>query len=285
MLVKRKIIVYTLLSLLVLLFNQSAAFSEEDILEQSLPSDTIVRELPSDTLIREMYEPGSGLPAGKIQSLRGRVVIYHQDPAVRYQAKIGFPLYLGDTIITQENAQILCRLVDGASFILVPDTTLTILQSAYSSARKASTSFLSLRHGGARFQLKAQPEFSSEFKVQTNTVFIVTKKADCIIQSTNEKSEIIALDESRLEVTSLTDPEGAIYLSDYQRIIVENQFLSPIVETLLHEEAESITADFRLPHDGKLFASSADRYLPDNETDVAAKNETMLLYDLKGDEL
>jgi len=284
MLVMRKIIVYTLLSLLVLLFNQSAAFSEEDILEQSLPSDTIVRELPSDTLIREMYEPGSGLPAGKLQSLQGRVVIYHQDPAVRYQAKIGFPLYLGDTIITQENARILCRLVDGASFILVPDTTLTILQSAYSSARKASTSFLSLRHGSARFQLKAQPEFSSEFKVQTNMVFIVTQEADCIIQSTNEKSEIIALDESRLEVTSLTDPEGAIYLSDYQRIIVENQFLSPIVETLPHEEAESITADFRLPHDGKLFASSTDRYLPDNETDVAAKNETMPLYDLKGDE-
>ena len=279
----RKIIVYTLLSLLVLLLNQSAAFPEEDILEQSLPSDTIVRELPSDMIIKEMYEPGSGLPAGKIQSLRGSAVIFHQVPDVRYRAKVGLPLYLGDTIITLENARILCRLIDGAKFMLGPDTTLTILQSAYSSARKASISFLSLRHGGARFQLKAQPEFSSEFKVQTNTFFIVTQEADCIIQSTNEKSEIIALDESRLEVTSPTDPEGAIYLSDYQRIIVENQFLSPIVETLLREEAESTTADFRLLPDGKLFASSADKYREGNETDVAAKNETMPLYDLKED--
>ncbi|MGD9262012.1 MAG: FecR domain-containing protein [Desulfobacterales bacterium] len=281
MLVMKKIIVYTLVSLLVLILNQSAAFSEEDILEQSLPSDTIVKELPSDMIIEEMYEPGSGLPAGKIQSLRGSAVIFHQVPDVRFRAKVGLPLYLGDTIITRENARIQCRLIDGAKFMLVPDTTLTILQSAYSSARKASISFLSLRHGGARFQLKAQPEFSSEFKVQTNTFFIVTQEADCIIQSTNEKSEIIALDESRLEVTSPTDPEGAIYLSDYQRIIVENQFLSPIVETLLREEAESITADFRLLPDGKLFSSSADRYREGNETDVATKNETMPLYDFK----
>lgn len=283
MLVIRKIKLYALLSLLVFLFSQSTVFSQENMVEQTLPSDMIMKESPSDTSIRDGYEPGSGLPAGKIQSLRGSVVIFHQDPAVRYRAKVGLPIYLGDTITTRENARIRCRLIDGAEFTLVPDTTLTILQSAYSSARKSSISFLSLRQGGARFQLKAQPEFSSELKVQTNTAFIVTKEADCIIQTTNGKSEILALDESRLEVTSLTDPEGAIYLSDYQRIIVENQFLSPIVETLLREEAESTKADFRLTPDGKLFASSADKYRGGNETDVAAKNETMLLYDFEED--
>ena len=56
------------------------------------------RSLPSDTVIADTFQAGSGLPVGKIQSVRGEIYIFHRDPSVGYQAKTGLPLYQGDIL-------------------------------------------------------------------------------------------------------------------------------------------------------------------------------------------
>src|SRR5210317_973992 len=68
--------------------------------------------LPADAIVKDVFQGGSGLPVGKIQAVRGEVIVYHQEPTVGYRVKAGLPLYHGDTIKTRINGRILCRLID-----------------------------------------------------------------------------------------------------------------------------------------------------------------------------
>jgi hypothetical protein len=236
------------------------AFSEPVISENSLPTDTSVEQL---------FQGGSGLPVGKIQAVRGEAIIFHREPTVGYQARAGLPLYHGDTISTRNHGRILCRLIDGTIFSLVPQTTLTILQSNYNSARKTSVSFLSLKQGDSRFQVAAPAEiFSHEFKIQTNTTFVQTRDADFIVKASQDTTEIITFEKSRLEVTHLAEPEVIFSLSDFQRVVVEEKSGPQMVETVSQDEAEEMIAETRLLPQSKLFASSAEKY---REEDTVAE--------------
>ena len=238
-----------------LLFVQPS-FAQVDISETLLPEDAIVEEV---------YQGGSGLPVGKIQSVRGDVIVYHREPTVGYRAKVGLPLYYGDTIKTRINGRILCRLIDGTIFSLVPESTLTILHCNHNSARKASESFLSLNHGDGRFQVKAKAEvLSHEFKIQTNTAFAQTQNADFIVRASLDMTEIISFDNSRLEVTNLADPETSFFVTDYQKAFVQakSDFQSgpQEVETVFQDEAEKMMAETRLLPRSHLYASSPEKY-------------------------
>ena len=247
-----KSIIHVTCLILFLVFSEHPSFSEMIIPAQTSPQDAI---------IQEQFQPGSGLPVGKIQSVRGDVVITHRDPALRYRVKTGLPLYQGDTIIVQENGRILGRLIDGSQFALTPLTTLTILYSNFNSTRKTSVSLLSLKRGGARFRVKGSVELSSyEFKVQTETAFVVTKHADFIVKARAESTEIIALNESRLDVTGMADPEEVTFLSNFQQVVFAKEWQPPAVENIPQEEANAMTAEFRLLPLSNVFASSAEKY-------------------------
>jgi hypothetical protein len=252
-------LIYICLFMLLLLFGQPS-FAEMIISEKSLPADAI---------IEEFFQGGSGLPVGKIQAIRGEAIVFHLEPTVGYQAKTGLPLYLGDTISTRNNGRVLCRLIDGTVFSLVPQTTLTILQCNHNSARKTSVSFLALKHGDGRFQVKEPAElFSHEFKIQTNTTFVQTRDADFIVKASQDTTEIITFEKSRLEVTNLAEPEVVFFLSDFQSAVVEEKLGPQTVETVSQDEAEEMIAATRLLPQSKLFASSAERY---REEDTAAE--------------
>ena len=248
---------------LLLLFGQPS-FAETIISEKSLPADGIVEEF---------FQGGSGLPVGKIQAVRGTAIVFHREPTVRYQAKTGLPLYHGDTISTRNNGRILCRLIDGTIFSLVPETTLTILQCNHNSARKTSVSFLSLKHGDGRFQVKEPAElFSHEFKIQTNTTFVQTRDADFVVRASQDTTEIIAFEKSRLEVTNLAEPEVIFSLSDFQRAFIEDKSGPQMVETVAQVEAEELIAETRLLPQTSLFASSVDKYIAEDTAAEAMKS-------------
>ncbi len=223
---------------------------------------TIVeKSLPADAVVEEVFQGGSGLPVGIIQAVRGEVVVFHREPTVGYRAGTGLPLYHGDTISTRKNGRIFCRLIDGTIFSLVPETTLTILQCNYNSARKTSVSFLSLKRGDGRFQVKAKEEVLSHvFKIQTHTAYAQAREADFIIMASQNATELITFEKSRLEVTNLAEPEGIFFLSDFQRTTVGDNLGPQMVETVTQDEAEAMIAETRLLPQSKLFASSAEKY-------------------------
>ena len=86
------------------------SFTQAEISEMMLPEDAIVKEI---------FQGGSGLPVGKIQAVRGEVIVYHREPTVGYRAKTGLPLFYGDMIKTRINGRILCQLIDGTIFSFV----------------------------------------------------------------------------------------------------------------------------------------------------------------------
>jgi hypothetical protein len=238
-------------------------------------AETIISEksLPADGIVEDFFQGGSGLPVGKIQAVRGTAIVFHREPTVGYPAKIGLPLYHGDTISTRNNGRILCRLIDGTIFSLVPETTLTILQCNYNVARKASVSFLSLKHGDGRFQVKTPAEIiSHEFKIQTNTTFVQTRDADFIIKASQDTTEIITFEKSRLEVTNLAEPEVIFSLSDFQRAVIEDKSGPQMVETVAQVEAEEMIAETRLLPQTSLFASSVDKYRAEDTVAEAMKS-------------
>ncbi len=241
------------------------SFAQADISETMLPEDAIVNEI---------FQGGSGLPVGKIQAVRGEVIVYHREPTVGYLAKAGLPLYYGDMIKTRINGRVMCQLIDGTIFSLLPESTLTILQCKLNSARRASESFLSLKHGDGRFQVKAKAEvLSHDFKIQTNTAFVQAQNADFIVRASLYMTEIISFENSRLEVTNLAEPEMSFYVTDFQRAFVQDQsdFQSgpQKVETVYQDEADKLVAETRLLPRSHLFASSPEKYR-EREEDIAA---------------
>ena len=112
--------VYIACSILLLILFEHPSFSEMSSFERTLPENFV---------LQEAYQTGTGLPVGKIQSVRGKAAIFHRDPAVGYLAKTGLPLYQGDTIRTFSEGRILCRFGDGSQIVLAPQTTLKIIRS------------------------------------------------------------------------------------------------------------------------------------------------------------
>ncbi|MEE4605594.1 MAG: FecR domain-containing protein [Desulfobacteraceae bacterium] len=241
-------------------------------------------QLPADAIVEDVFKGGRGLPVGKIQAVRGEVIVYHQEPTVGYRVKAGLPLYHGDTIKTRINGRILCRLIDGTIFSLVPETTLTIFKCNYNSGRKESEAFLSLTHGDGRFQVKAKAGvLSHEFKIQTQTAFAEVQNADFIIRASLNMTEIISFERSRLEVTNLAEPETSFFVTDYQRVFVQNQLdlqSGPqMVETVTQDEAEEMIAKTRLLPQNYLFASSPEKYSIREEDTAAEVSKSGSSYD------
>ena len=252
MLVSRKNYVWVTCFILFLLLTALPVLAQTSMSERSLAADSVI----ADT-----FQAGTGLPVGKIQSVRGETVIFHRDPAVGYRAKTGLPLYQGDILQTGKNSWILCRLVDGSRLTMAPGAMLTLLQSNSNSARKSSLSFLSLKQGGVRFYVSGISESSAfEFKVQTETAFILAKEADFVVKAGPGYTEIITFEKSRLEVTSLAEPEEIHFITDFQRTVVRPEAVAPQVETVSAIDAEVLMTEFRLVPDNKLFASGSTNY-------------------------
>ena len=246
---KLNTILYWCLAASILLFGRPS-LAETTISEQILSSDIV---------IEEAYQPGSGLPVGKIQSVQGEAIVFHRDPAVGYRLQAGAPLYVGDIMRTRGSARILCRLIDGSRIILTPETTLTIIQSRYNSVRKTGVSFLYIKHGGARFKLNPPPDLSDyDFKVQTETAFANARKADFVVKAYPEATDIIAFENSQLEITGMAQPEDVTFLSGPQRALVSAEIVEPAVETLTPENIETLMADFHSAPQSTLLADDAD---------------------------
>ena len=235
------------------------AFSETAVTETSLPVD-----VPAI----EEYQAGSGLPVGKILSLRGEVLVYHRDQQAACRLKAGRPLYLGDTIHTQAAGRISGRLIGGTTFSLAPDTTIEIVQCNYNLIAQSGSSFISLKDGTGRFQVKAPADARShEVRIETRTVLARTHDADFIVRAQGDTTTFVTFARSRLEVTHPAAVEEIFLLSDFQKTVVTQEQHPQTISGLTEAESASWAAETRLLPEGRLFASSPERYSEQTTTD------------------
>ena len=221
--------------------------------------------LPQEVILNQNFRPGSGLPVGKIQSVWGAVVILHADMIDGYPAKVGLPLFNGDTIITSENGSFGCKLNDGSIIRLASNSKLSINQSIHDSRRKSSLSALSLVLGKGYFKIAKLAEFEPrEFKVETDVVVAVGSEADFVLRAAEGINEILALQASVLQVASLEDPDRKIVLSDFQRALIQQGELPSTVEMIPYEEAAQLVSRFyQVPED--ILSAMAAKKLDEKE--------------------
>ncbi|MGD8520202.1 MAG: FecR domain-containing protein [Desulfobacterales bacterium] len=201
--------------------------------------------LPQEITFNQIYRAGPGLPVGKIQSVWGDVVILHTDMADGYPAKVGLPLFNGDTIVTAENGSFGCKLNDGSIIRLASNSKLSINQSTHDTRRKTSFSALSLIPGHGYFRIAKLDEFEPrEFKVETDVVVAAGREADFILVAAEGINELLALQATVLQVASLEDPEQKIILSDFQRAVIQQGILPSTVEMIPAEQAAQLVSQF-----------------------------------------
>ena len=216
--------------------------------------------LPAGMEVKKVYQAGSGMPVGKIQSVWGDVVIVHAGSEEAYRAKTGLPLYRRDTVITSSNAGLSCWLRDGSTFKLAADSKLKINLSTHDTQRKSSIASLFLIAGKAHFHIAKLDDFEPrEFKVETDSFIAGGRQADFAILLLEEHAEIIAFRDSLLEVMSLEDPDQKIFLSEFQRAEIEGGALPPTLEIFPAEQANQFLSDFEQYSDQRISGPTLDQ--------------------------
>jgi len=198
--------------------------------------------------IMDGYEPGIGPAMGQIRQVSGKVAVVHQDQAYGYQAFAGMDLFKGDTVLTGKDASTAFKLNDGSFISLSPGSELTITQSVYAPEQKSRSSFMNMISGNARFVVKKFVDARhSEFKVKTKTSVAGVRGSDFIIMHRETVTEIMALENTELEVFSLAVPEEKpVILHDFERTTVRLGASPEEARRLDAEEADRLMREFRL---------------------------------------
>jgi hypothetical protein len=258
---KQKYMVFFLISLALFSFGSVSVFGGG-------AADPV---LPEGLKIQPVYQAGAGLPVGKIQRVCGKVIIFHTDMMNAYPAKIGFPLFEGDTLAAGENASLRFQLSDGSIVRLAAESKLAVQHCSYDPRGKRSLAYLSLVAGQAYFQVKKLIGFEPrEFSVEAGGVVAGGTQADFIVGTTGVTTEITALKNAVVEVMNLADPEQKILLSEYQRVVVENGVLPPTVEVIPTEKARQLSSEFLQSRQKDLSDLTTDK----SEMKAAAEDET-----------
>ncbi|MCP4348585.1 MAG: FecR domain-containing protein [Desulfobacterales bacterium] len=197
--------------------------------------------VPEGLVIQEKFAPGAGKPIGNIQFAQGKVIIIHAGLSHGYLAKEKTPLFKGDTIIAMERARARFRLNDGSTLTMASKTKLVINKSIYDPSGKRRSSFISMGFGKARFWVRKLVGFKEpEFKVKTKTAVIGVRGSDFVIKSTQNMTEVTTLENTLLEVVSMTAIEAPpIVLSEFERITIEaDAYPSPVIDVPQKEVEE-----------------------------------------------
>ncbi len=220
--------------------------------------------LPEGLVIENTYKPGIGLPIGKILLVQGQVVVIHADGAKGFYAKNDQSLFKGDKIVTLAKGRIRIKLNDDSIITQASETKLVLNKVVYTLEKKSRSSFIGMDKGKARFLIKKLVDFKhSEFKVKTKTAVAGVRGSEFIIRATDLLTEIITLEDTKLEVLSLAIPckdfKGfprppecevkPIILTDFEKTIVMLGELPSETELVTPVDIEEMENDFTVTPD------------------------------------
>lgn len=223
-------------------------------------------DVPEGLIVKDGYEHGVGASVGTVQLVQGTVLIIHIGDTHGYLAQKDVLLFKGDTIITRENGRISFRLNDGSILTLTTGTKLVINESIYDPSKESRSAFISMTLGKARFWIKKIEDFKhADFKVKTQTAVVGVRGSDFIIEAGKDFTKVTALENTQIEVVSLSVPcEDAqktakkckiepVTLTDFEQAIVNENALPVRATEVLPEESERIKKEFLIKsEDGQI---------------------------------
>ena len=202
--------------------------------------------LPEGLVIEDVFQPGYGLPVGKVHLVQGEVVIMHKNQMRGYWAKKDLLLFKGDAIVTKEKGRIRFQLNDKSVITLSSNTKLVITKSVYEPAQKTRSTFINMALGKARFWAKKLADFKrSQFKVKSLTAVIGVRGSEWVQEVTEDSTRVITFEDTILEVVSTAAPEvEPTILEDFEQTVVDVGKLPTEVMMVSPEEIEQIKQDF-----------------------------------------
>ena len=202
--------------------------------------------LPEGLVIEDVFQPGYGLPVGKVHLVQGEVVIMHKNQMRGYWAKKDLLLFKGDAIVTKEKGRIRFQLNDKSVITLSSNTKLVITKSVYEPAQKTRSTFINMALGKARFWAKKLANFKrSQFKVKSLTAVIGVRGSEWVQEVTEDSTRVITFEDTILEVVSTAAPEvEPTILEDFEQTVVDVGKLPTEVMMVSPEEIEQIKQDF-----------------------------------------
>ncbi|MBN2283538.1 MAG: FecR domain-containing protein [Deltaproteobacteria bacterium] len=209
-------------------------------------SPAVASGIPADLAIESPFRPGPGAPVGSVLLVQGTAVVVHGSEAIGYLLKSEAPLFKGDTLMTDDEARVRFRLNDGSELTLSSGTRLTINKSVYDPDSASRSSFIGMSFGKARFLVtNLAGARQSEFRVKTQTAVCGVRGSDFVLNASPVNTEVTALENTRLEVASLSFPGvEPVLVSDYERTQVQKGALPSEVVRVSPEEIEQLLEDF-----------------------------------------
>ena len=206
--------------------------------------------LPEDPIIEDSFEPGYGVSVGKVEVVRGKVVIMHADKERGYYAKRGLPLYKGDIIVTLSDGRIKMKLKDESVITMVSNTRLTISKSIFNRAKRRFVSFLKMSIGKARFLVrKVRNMQHPEYRVKTPTAVVGVRGSDFVSEVREGLTIISAFEDTELGVANVLFPEQLVIVTDNYRTMVKEGTLPTDPMLVPPDEIELMKRDFQLTAD------------------------------------
>ncbi|MDY6904565.1 MAG: FecR family protein [Thermodesulfobacteriota bacterium] len=176
--------------------------------------------IPDNLTIQPSYRHGVGQSVGTVKVAQGKAFIMHSDRQNGYTAQKGLPLYNRDTLFTRDGGRMVVSLKDGSEMTLAPDSSLMINKSVYDPKGKNRLSFMEMFSGKARFLVKKLAEYKySRFNVKTSSSVVGVRGSDFIVERMGDDSQVTALQDTTLEVSSLDFPDAPpVIIRDFQQL-------------------------------------------------------------------
>lgn len=177
--------------------------------------------LPEGLVISDKFQPGLGASVGKVINVVGKVVIYHKNKLIAYEAKSQLPMFKGDTLVSLGDGSIQIKFKDSSRMRLGNQTKIVINESRFSPKAKDRSIFLNLIEGKARFLIKKILGFRrSEFRVKTHDSIAGVRGSDFVIIAASDYTEIFAFENTRIELIELTIPNAEpVILNSFEKIM------------------------------------------------------------------
>jgi hypothetical protein len=203
--------------------------------------------MPSGLTIEKKFVPGFGLSIGKVFIIDGTAIVVHENQNVGYKVFKGMLLFQKDTLYTQKPGRVLLNMQDGSQLTIGSQSQLTLNKISLMPQRKMRKSFISMKRGKARFNVRKLSKFKqTDFKVKTQTALIGVRGSDFFVAANKNSTSVTTFDKTKLEVIGLAKPQlPPTILKDFQRVHVDAGDQPSDIEHVSPDEIQRIKSDYK----------------------------------------
>jgi len=204
-------------------------------------------QIPEGLTINKDFVPGIGLSIGKVFMLDGTAIVVHDGQNTGYHVFKGMLLYQKDTLYTKNPGRVLLNMQDDSQLTIGSQSQLTLNKIRLMPRKKMRKSFISMRRGKARFNVRKLSKFNkTDYKVKTQTALIGVRGSDFFVTANRTSTSVTSFDNTKLAIIGLAKPQlPPTILNDFQRVHVDSGDQPSDIEHVSPDEIQRIKTEIK----------------------------------------